>query len=404
MKILFYNNTKGATTYTYELLKTIAKYYKHEIVQNNPDIIAISLTSHYEIEELRKLRKKTNKPIVVGGHCSNAPLSLLRYASYVNLGAGFDFFKNCKKISDIEKQDFIISKNKLEGVFSQYINWDILPIVQISKNSYSYLESVGCKHKCKFCLTSWINKHQVTEKQNILKRVSEKFKNKQLYFIGNNYESISCNLNVSDVTIKGYNEKYTNYENIKLIRAGLESPLEKTRKELSKNIKDIDIKKFFHITSINKKRANIFFIAGLNSQEEWESFIDILPSDINSSPSIGIVINYFDPSMGTPLARYNLNDIIPINIPRIKRIWKLHNSRIVIFRDLKISWKNSTFGSLLQRCNYIEIDNLLQLRKNKYNTFKDMINTLNKHGYNKLIDGSFKYECELINWHGLNYW
>lgn len=401
MKIKFWENKtlKGNTNYTNELLRHIAIKNGHKQESKDFDILVVSLTSHYEIEELKRARKQhPDKKIIVGGHCSNAPASLLHWADYVNLGQGFEFFRDVNE-NNIETLPYIVSKEKKDGIFSQYIDWDKCPVVQIGKNSYSYLESVGCKNKCKFCLTSWLNKHQVNPKQATIKTLGKMYQKKQLYMIGNNYESISCNLNVSDVTIKGYNERYSNYENIKLLRVGLESVSEQTRKALGKNISDEDVKEFFQRTKQEKKRCNVFLIAGLDPQETWENFIQVLPKcQIESSPRIGIIINYFDPSMGTPLWSYDLTKIIPINLPKIKRIWKLHNARIVIFRDLTLSWKNSTFDSLLQRCKTKDVESIMELRKVKYSDINAMFESIKKAGYEDILTGNFQPEYELKNW------
>jgi len=399
MRYFFANNLNFATTYTYELLKHLARKNNHEITEDvgKADAILLSLTSFYEFNELLKLRKNhKEKIIIVGGHACNSPEPLLHYANYVNLGQGFEFFK-LKSFSEIEQAYFIVHKNKKHGKYSDLIEWNLLPIVQISKNSYSYLESVGCKYKCSFCLTSWTNKYQKNPNDIIIKNIEEKYAEKQLYFIGNNYERPNTKIKVSDATIKKYNENPLYYDNISLIRVGLESPSQETRYMLKKRISDEEVKKFFYFTKKYKKRANIFMIAGLDSQETWENFTEILGDNFEEShPSLNFIINYLDPSKGTPLEHYDLRKIIPINIPRIKRIWKLKNARIVIFRDLKISWKNSTIDALLQRTIEKEkIEYLWKLRKKVFDDFDDFISELEKNGFSRELSGNYEYNYEI---------
>ncbi|MHA1395785.1 MAG: hypothetical protein ACTSRZ_19970 [Promethearchaeota archaeon] len=404
MKIAFYNTIKINTTYTFELLKYIAKYYKHSIVDiKDCDILCVSLTSHYEINELRKARKEyKNKIIVVGGHISNAPASLLAYADYVNLGQGFEFFRDVKKVSDIRDLPYVVCKNKRKGKYSHYINWDILPIVKISKYSYSYLESVGCKNKCKFCLTSWLNKYQTNPKEKTIVSLAERYKRKnaQFYLIGNNLERESCNLNVSDVTLNGYIKNPSKYKKVRLIRVGLESPSKKTRYFLGKRITNREVREFFKITKYFKKRVNIFMIAGFDTQEIWESFKEILGEDFDTSPKLNFIINYLDPSLATPLHNFDLTRLIPLNIPKIKRLWKIHNGRTMIFRDHSISWKNNVMDSLLQRCDETKTELILKLKKKTYNNFEEMIDILISNGLGEEIKGKKKYSIELENWHG----
>jgi hypothetical protein len=345
----------------------------------------------------------------LGGHASNAPASLLAYADYVNLGQGFEIFRDAKKVSDIPTLPYIVSKDKREGVYSHYIDWKIVPIVQISKYSYSYLESVGCRNKCRFCLTSWLNKHQVNPLETRLKRIlkrAETSKNiKQFYCIGNNYGRDYGKLNVVDVTIKGYLQDHKKYDNKRLIRVGLESVVKKTREVLGKGmIRDEDIRQFINLTKHYKKRCNIFLIAGLDTQEQWENFVNILPKDFDSSPRLNFIVNYFDPSVGTPLYKYNLSKLIPLNLQKIRRLWKLHNGRVVIFNDGSLSWKNNAIHTLLQRVDETKVEKVLKLQNLKYETYGSMIDVFYKNGLEKETNGDFDYSIKLNNWHGKRYY
>ena len=106
MKIFFYNEIKTkTTTYIYKLLEYLANYYGHEVTNiDNCDIICASMSSISEIEMLRRIYKvnKGKKKIIVGGHISYTPIPLLAYSDYVNIGQGFEFFRDINKTQDIE--------------------------------------------------------------------------------------------------------------------------------------------------------------------------------------------------------------------------------------------------------------------------------------------------------------
>ena len=58
MKVAFYPTFNKNTTYTFELLKHIAKSYGHTITDiPDWDLLGVSLTSHYEIKKLRTARR-----------------------------------------------------------------------------------------------------------------------------------------------------------------------------------------------------------------------------------------------------------------------------------------------------------------------------------------------------------
>lgn len=402
MKIYFYQKKlNNITTYTYELLKYIAIKYGHQIVDTaiDADITAISLSSCSEIDTLRVFRNKNKKcKIIVGGQICNSPGAVLRYADYLNLGQGYEFFEKCKNISDIDKQEFIVTKEKKAGIFSHYINWDLIPLIQIAKNSYSILYSVGCRRKCNFCLTSHINKYQVNPNKNKIYIARKIIKNKQLYLICNDFDGkVKIKRKVSDVRVKKYIENPNFYNGIQLLRLGIESPFSETRKKLGKYIDDDELKELFKITKAKKQRINLFFIAGLDVNEQWEKMVNLFENDITNIPRIGIIINYFDSQVLTPMSDYDMTTIQEINIPKIKRIWKIKNGRIVVFHDLKIAPYNAIYTSMLSRCDSIQVDEILNMKKEKkYNNLESFYNDSENRGLFPLINGSYKNEYKLM--------
>lgn len=409
MKIYFYqNNIKNITTYTHELLKHLAYKNGHEVVDSpeKADVSGISLTSFYEIDDLRKFRNKNKTGlIIVGGHACNNPSALLRYADFVCLGQSFQFFSECRIVSDIYDKPYIVHKNKLNGEWSDFIDWDLIPCIQIGKNSYSYLYSMGCRNKCKFCLTSWVNKYQVNPYKARIKKLKDKIGPKQFYLVTNDFDSgVSVDRSVSDVRIKEYLSNPGKFKGINLLRIGVESPEEKTRKWLSKPIKADHLRDFFKLTKKRKQRVNMFMIAGLDSQESWEGFAELFEQSYEASPKIGVIINYFDPAKLTPFQNYDIRKIQPINIPRIKRIWKTKNTRLVIFMDLSIRPYNAIIDTMFNRANWYDVDMIMKMRKKeKFVTGKIkervdkglpyFFDTTEKYGLEHLLDGSNTNEC-----------
>lgn len=411
MKIFFYQKyEKCITTYTFELLKYLAKENGHEISKDASyaDICAISLTSFYEIDTLRIFRNRhPNVKIIVGGHACNNPSALLRYADYVCLGQAFQFFSENKTIEDIKNKSYVVHKNKLYGKYSQYIDWQKIPLIQTSKNNYSYLYSTGCRNKCKFCLTSWANKYQVNPFVHKIEKIKKYTEGKRLCLIANDYDQgVFVKRDASDITIKEYLKNPKHYDGVKLLRLGVESPVQKTRSFFSKPIKDKSLQDVFNITKRHKKRINIFMIAGLDTQEGWESFADLLEQDYYGLPKIGVIINYFDPQPLTPLANWDVRGLIPINIPRIKRIWRQKSVRIIIYRDLDLKPYNAIYNTMLSRANWYDVDKIMDMRKNEkfiWGKVKErqelglpyMFEKIKTYGLEHLVDGTSMQEVVL---------
>ena len=393
MKIFFSNQNKNKTiTYTYRLLEYLAERTGHKISSpEDSDIIAISLNSFYELHKLRSLRKKwKDKKIIVGGHISYSPYPLLRYADFVNLGQGFEFFEKCKNISDLYDKDFIIHKNKLTGNISHYVNWDLIPCIQIGKNSYSYLWSFGCKNKCSFCLTSWMNKYQVNPNKSILRVLRKKLTGKQLYCITNDYSGSDYYRTVTDVTIKEYNEIPQKFSKIQLIRAGLESVTEKGRKFFNKPITDEEVKEFFLLTKKYKKRCNVFLILGYETEEFLFNFKEILGIDYDAAPKIGFICNYFNPNIGTPLEDEDITKIKWIRANAVKYEWKKTNGRVILFRDTSIKPINSHINTLMERSPANKIEDVFKLKKKVYKEYSSFWDDCNEFGLMDIAKGFYK--------------
>jgi radical SAM superfamily enzyme YgiQ (UPF0313 family) len=403
LKFFFFDKNKidKVTVYTDVLLKHLAKINGHECVDNpgDADVLAISMTSLYEIGNLIRLRKQNpNGVIIAGGHvCANAS-AILRFADYVCMGQGFEFFEQCKSVSDLNSMSYIVSKNKTDGKFSQYINWDVLPVAQISKKAWSYLYGIGCRNRCKFCLTSHINKYQTHPNKAVFDRLREKIKG-QLYLISNDYDkTINIKRNTADITVKEYLSDPNGYSHIQFIYLGIEGVAGESRKLFGKNVTTEMIKEMFGITGKLRQRTKLFFIAGVDSQEAWEAFAEYLPITYDSEPSMGIIVNYFSPQAYTPLGNYDLRQMKMINLPRIKRIWKIKSARVKIFKDLALAPYSAIFDCMLGHANWDEVDKVLSFRKEnkflsggltmrKFTPMEEVFDKIDRAGLTHLISG-----------------
>lgn len=409
MRIYFHKHTdKNLTTYTFELLKYLAKKNGHIVCDSadGSDVIGISLTSFYELDALRVLRNRNpKKKIIVGGAACNNPSGLLRYADYVCLGQSFELFHDCKTVEDLEDKYYIVHEKKKKGVYSHFIDWDLIPLVQISKKNYSMLYSVGCRKKCRFCLMSWANKYQVNP--NKIRIINARKKVSNLMLICNEDDGSGINRSVSDVVLKEYIANPGKYKGIRRLRLGVERVSQAGRFELSKPIKDNELKRFFLLTKKFGQVVNLFFIVGLDPVEDWESFIDLLPESIEFKPQIGIISNYFDPQPLTPMANFDLRKIIEINIGKIANVWRNRNGRVYFFRANSLYYASALFNSMLLRCHGNDIDKVLSFRKQEKFAWKDpggalryypisyFFDKVSEYGLDYLINGKYESDYEI---------
>jgi len=394
MKIAIAENHKKDNTRTYveELLKYLTKKYGHELIEeDHAELIGLSMSHISQFGELKKLREKyPEKKIIVGGHAANAARALLRYADFINLGHGFEFFEQNQKIDDLYGKSYIMTKGKKDYNFSQYIDWSKIPVVQIGENSFSYLWSVGCKKKCKFCLTSWLNKYQKNpEGSLVLKRIRNKIgKSKQLYVISNDFSESYAGRNVADVLVSDFLRNPLKFKNVKLIRCGVEFAKEENRRKYAKPISNEEIRKLIRLTKKMGKRMNIFMIAGLETEQDYLDFgKDVLEPDYDTNPKIGFIFNYLSPQKLTPLENFNLENIIEVNLEKIKYWWKIRNGRVVIFHSNTLRPYNAIKYSICERANEETIDAAWGLVERRHESLEALWQDINRLGLSDLAKG-----------------
>jgi len=389
ISILVPGQRKGESLYITKLLEKLVSFYGHELTSpEESELIGVSLTHWGELKGLKKTRETfPSKKIVVGGHLSHSPLPLLRWADFVNLGHGFQFFKECRSIDDIWEKEYIIHSQKKNGKFSQYIDWKIVPAVQIQKNSYSY------------CLTSWINKYQINPQKRIPERIRKAIgKSKQLYLITNDFSDSCTKRTTTNALLRDFLKNPRKFEKIRYIRVGVEFVSEKLRNKLAKPMTDEEIREFVIQTKKCRKRANIFLIAGLNSYEEFEEFGEKVLNDeiYEFRPRLGFIVNYLSPQLNTPLEQIDLTKLKEVDLDTVRYKWKLKNGRVVVFHSDSLRIFNALKDAICERSDENQIEKVLALRKRRFKTTEEFWEEVEKMGLMSLAKGNFlKIKLEL---------
>jgi len=402
MKVYYYNkyDREEVTFYTQELIKHIAKKNGHEIVEDpaDCDFATISLAHHSEIKDIKRLRKMTDRPIVAGGHATYAPLAIAEFADLVNLGHGFQFFKDLDGSLDaLADKPYIYHKDKTgQFEFNQFIDWEMIPLIQTGKNTFGIFWSTGCRFKCNFCATSWINSYQRNPNSMHLKMAYEKTRGKMLNVVTNDYSKSNIGRKVSDVMLKEYNKAPLDYAKLNLIRAGVESVTEEGRYFFGKHIKDKEITEFVQKTLEHHKECNIFFIAGIDTTDQWIEFAEkiVKPDSINRKPRLNLIINYFNPNIYTPLERFDLTKIKVVDFQKVLFHWRRVNSRLRIYKSNNLKPYSKIEQTLKERASSAaELEAIFVLEKEVFphldGGFQTYIDRCDELGLGDLLRGKF---------------
>ena len=297
---LITNKVEDAVQYTEALLKQLIVRNGHELTSpEDSDAILVSMCDITEIQMLMKAREKyKGKVIIVGGAVSPFFKVLKLFCDIVSIGQGFEFFR-LKSLHEIREAPFTYTGTERSVRASTLIEWEKCPIVQVKKRIFYYLGGVGCKNKCSFCMTSWLNKPQHNDEKRT--RLAKQRVKDSLKLISNEEEgTLSVRETVKDLMLTSYlAAKET--PNCTIIRLGLEFATEESRKKHGKFFTDEQLLEAFRRAELEKKTLQMFCIGGVDSREDWYELFAKIPNQYTTSPRIIFKWTNIEYQMHTPL-------------------------------------------------------------------------------------------------------
>jgi len=311
MKFYLHRAIKGSNNhYTYSLLERLIQVNGHEL-ETDPDRAEFHLVSLCDVTQLsflEKVRKNyATAKIIVGGHFAVNFVVCSLFADLVNTGHAFEFFK-CRSFDEMARLESVYFKGKKEIIRpSTFIDWSQLPVVQTSDRMFYYLGGAGCKNKCRFCLTSWTNKHQSNSEMRIRIAESKIPKGARLNIISNEYDRALRKSPVKDMMLKDFlsvRKKTTH-----LVRMGLEFATPESRKKYGKAFPDDAIYQAIDLAGRLKIEIQLFCIGGIDPREAWDAIFDRLPIEPKSMPRIYFKFTNLQYEQFTPMfkERFNMN-------------------------------------------------------------------------------------------------
>lgn len=279
------------------------------------DILLISISDPTETSLILEARKY-NKPIILGGsECFN-DLIYGFLVDVINIGEGFELFKELGKAGKLSSKQIIGHLKKLPYIYhpgkeavipSTFIDWKLYPVVLTGKNRKTIVGSKGCKNRCKFCFTSWTNKYQENP-------YTKNMQTAQMIIIANdNAEVMQLNQKSRSRTmsVKSYLKmNKLQADNCHCYHLGVESFSEETRKYFNKPISNVDLRRVYNKSQEYRHKLTIYIIAGYDKDDSIDEFSEAIGQDTTyKKPTIEIKCTYIDPSMHTPLASYDIRKV-----------------------------------------------------------------------------------------------
>ena len=356
----------------------------------NADSVWVSICDITEIGLIKKARRY-NKPIIAGGFISFLPVMRL-WADYVCVGEAYNFVKKysvVSKLEDLEELPECATKSK-EGIISQYIDYEINPIVRVSNTAYYWYSGKGCPIKCKFCLLSWSREWQEAPEEKFHSALNSIPKRGKLYPMASmlRYKTTSSKLGTIDVRLREYISGNT--ARAKRIRFGIEFWSERYRKAFGKPYSNNEVSCGINRAGNEGTECTAYIITGVPG-DNCREFLEALPSDTRLRPKVILALTYLDPQPMTPIAEWDIREKVYVDGKKLFGTFNNKNRRIRVQGPKYMA--HSSWRTIMQRAqNEYEAEFAWAERNNKDN---DSILSKTERAYPHLL-GSKKIN-KLLN-------
>ena len=243
----------------------------HQLTEDADDCDAVlySMCDVMDYPGLVRLRKRTRRPLIVGGSYAFNFRSAILYADGVWVGEVYEMAE-CKTVDDILAHRSCYTGGRLP-VASTLIRWDEVPVCQTAPRKAYYWGGVGCKNKCRFCFTSWTHRHQVNTPGRIAgaKRAAAA-RGLHLMICANEY-SDGAGGRTQDMLLRDYLRTPVRSG---FVRLGVEFATEESRRRNGKPITEAELGQAVRKMAREGISLRLFHISGYDRREDWDQYIE----------------------------------------------------------------------------------------------------------------------------------
>ncbi len=303
--------------YTLATLKHLCRQHNIPVVdERKADALWVSMCDPCDLPALKKARDRAgHRPVIMGGFESYFGNPYLAWADAVVVGEGLEFIQAWSRDANEAMSMPCVLQSPDQVVIPSYrVPYSKVPLLKVPGNErYYYLAGRGCKRKCRFCATSWVQPHTVAPQGALLNTVKylESRGKAKLTLITNDSEGLieSSIVNAQSVRIESYLSDPAKYKAC-MLHFGVEGWTEQTRRLFSKPISNDSLRALLNVTKAQKQKCELFFLVGYAgwTMEDVRRFADeVVDLDTSNSPTIHIKITYIDPCPHTPMAKDAVN-------------------------------------------------------------------------------------------------
>ncbi len=358
-RIYWHESAQQSKEFTSKLLKWWLVRHGATLVaaDDAPDLICVSFCSPREVNLLasaRKVADSSRVPLLAGGCETYTGATYLAWADYLCVGEGYELLRSVANSTDpvavLEGSRQVLRRtNPNAEVAPNYeIPWHELPPVQTTSAIFYYLHGRGCKNKCRFCMTSWTQPHQIVP-VTILTQAEGMMRGKQRLLYVSNEAGIGSG--AGSMMLRDFlAESRLRWPMV--IRLGVEGLTEERRRSFAKPMPDGDIAAAIRKAKEIKRQLELFFIIGWpddpSPQDAFRNLIGLVGVDGVRFPRVFLKFTWFEPSPHTPMARWDLNQLVEWDYMAAAKELKAHNARFRVFRSGRIG--AALWSAAIRRC------------------------------------------------------
>ena len=392
MKYYMFLNKTNVKEYTLRMIEYLFLKAGIEMVKDpqEADIVMVSMCDVTEIKDIKKARE-LKKPILSGGMVSEYPI-VNELSDFTYHGEIYGLIKHLKLKKSLESCKYITTKEDRKLNICETINWKENPIIRVGKRSAYYYCGKGCPVMCKYCFIGNVRKYQKLplELYRVAERVIKKGNARMLPISAYNPYAASTERNITEVLIKEYVKKDGMGLKKSLIRSGVEFVTDKYSKNLAKGVTLDILNKAILISKRDRSRMILYFIAGLETQKEFEDFFSNIIIDYDMTPVITLVFTYLEAQPMTPLYDFDLRQRKVIDRAGIFYEVTQRNKR---FRTIPIAdIKKNTIRTLIIRSSSIQEYDFIRSLNRKSVTYKEVVKQVEEE-YPHLLGSASIEDC-----------
>ena len=292
--------------YTERLLVHVFARYGHRQVDpgTRGAVCLVSLCDITEIGKLARIRARYPDNILLsGGHLAKiGALVMGLHSDLVWVGHCFDAAA-CVSIDEIADHPSCYRPGQSGDVIASiHIDWRMCPLIQTDRRRYYIFGGVGCRRKCRYCLTSHTEIHRDRPGlSTMVKRARGKLAGSStIKVISNAYTPEVGDSMVLTMMLSDFVKVRLPMRN-RVVRCGIEFATDRTRARYAKPIKVATIAHAIRHAEKVGAKLHLFHIGGIDSIEDWLGYVGSMPESDRMSPQVYLKWTNLEYQQKTPI-------------------------------------------------------------------------------------------------------